>query len=340
MKNEIVLQSTFSHPNSALSLVSKSLAPCPPNAVRVKLVARTINPSDLLSVLGEGQYRYNHIPPRVPGFEGVGFVIESNIDAYKKGDRVLVAKEGCWQKYIDVGKHDLFKIPAHIDNYYAAQLHINPLTSWLLIQLYVEKHAKQPEKTNKSPRLKKRVALNAANSTMGRLILQLLKALNIESIAITSKTNADELHALGASYVLNSASPLLEQMNTLNIPKPNVVFDAVGGNTATELVRAASSGGTYVIYGCLSMTSHSNDFFTTIKDKNITTDRFFLGDWKDKTSYNEQQKTFYRMLFYFLDNNIQMPISKVFQLSDYLTAIEFSMNKDRMPLGKVILSNI
>ncbi len=54
----------------------RALKPLALGKVRVRLEATNINPSDLLSIHGVGQYRRVHVPPRVPGFEAVGRVVE------------------------------------------------------------------------------------------------------------------------------------------------------------------------------------------------------------------------------------------------------------------------
>ncbi len=74
--NTRVNQFCFGQPKTSLSLEKVPLKPLAQGKVRVRLEASNINPSDLLSIHGVGQYRRVHVPPRVPGFEAVGRVVE------------------------------------------------------------------------------------------------------------------------------------------------------------------------------------------------------------------------------------------------------------------------
>ena len=80
--NTRVHQLYFGQPKDSLTIEHVSLSSLEEDKIRVKIEATNINPSDLLSIHGVGQYRHSHQPPRVPGFEAVGLVIESNNAAF------------------------------------------------------------------------------------------------------------------------------------------------------------------------------------------------------------------------------------------------------------------
>ncbi|EOS8309769.1 alcohol dehydrogenase catalytic domain-containing protein, partial [Vibrio fluvialis] len=114
--NTRIRQLCFGQPQDSLTIEQVPLNSLEEDKIRVKIEATNINPSDLLSIHGVGQYRHSHQPPRVPGFEAVGQIIVSNHAEFTVGQRVVVATSGTWQKYIDVSPDNLFIIPPHLDN--------------------------------------------------------------------------------------------------------------------------------------------------------------------------------------------------------------------------------
>ncbi len=176
--NTRVNQFCFGQPKTSLSLEKEPLKPLAQGKVRVRLEATNINPSDLLSIHGVGQYRRAHVPPRVPGFEAVGRVVEVSAvgqTGFQVGQKVLVAMSGTWQYYIDASPENLFPLPESLDNGYACQLYINALTAWVITT--------KVAKLNKSDV----VIINAAGSAIGKIFAQLAHSLGFTLIAVTSK---------------------------------------------------------------------------------------------------------------------------------------------------------
>lgn len=91
--NTRVNQFCFGQPKTSLSLEKEPLKPLALGKVRVRLEATNINPSDLLSIHGVGQYRRVHVPPRVPGFEAVGRVVEVSAVGHTG---FQVGQKKCW----------------------------------------------------------------------------------------------------------------------------------------------------------------------------------------------------------------------------------------------------
>lgn len=133
--NTRVNQLSFGSPSVSLVLEHVELEPLALGNVRVQIEATNINPSDRLSIQGVGQYRRTHVPPRVPGFEAVGRVVEINDPhqcEFYTGQKVLVAQSGAWQSYVDAPAENVFAVPKELENGYACQLYINALTAWVI----------------------------------------------------------------------------------------------------------------------------------------------------------------------------------------------------------------
>ena len=92
LMNQQVRQLDFGKPQTSLFLAEFPLEPLRDGFVRVQMAAANINPSDLLSIYGVGQYKHSHQPPRVPGFEAVGTVMESRSSNVAVGATGV----GCW----------------------------------------------------------------------------------------------------------------------------------------------------------------------------------------------------------------------------------------------------
>ena len=163
----------------------------------------------------------SHQPPRVPGFEAVGTVVESGHSEFPLNQRVLVATSGTWQNYIDVSPDNLFHIPHHLDNGYACQLYINALTAWVL--------------TTEVAKLTKEdvLIINAGSSAIGKIFSQLSKSLGFQIIVVTSQPEHTQTTSC---YVLDANSDLVAQIQRLGLPQPTVAFDAIGGSPGAALI--------------------------------------------------------------------------------------------------------
>src|SRR5436305_937432 len=101
--------------------------------VLVRLRARSINPSDLLTVHG----LYGSLPnlPATPGLEGMGEVaaVGDGVGHFRAGQRVIpLGVPGTWQEYLLAPESQLLPVPDAINDRTAAQFVVNPLTAWIM----------------------------------------------------------------------------------------------------------------------------------------------------------------------------------------------------------------
>src|SRR5260370_30439751 len=131
------------------------------NQVLVRLRARSINPSDLLSVRG----LYGSLPnlPATPGLEGMGEVaaVDDGVKHLRPGQRVIpLGVQGTWQEYILASSAQLIPVRHGVSDQAAAQFVVNPLTAWIMT---MEELALKPDEW---------LLQTAAGSTLGRVVLQ------------------------------------------------------------------------------------------------------------------------------------------------------------------------
>lgn len=322
-RNIRVNQICFGHPQRSLKLENIPLTTLLDGFVRVQIEAANINPSDLLSIRGIGQYKHNHQTPRVPGFEAVGTVVKSNQKGYIPGQRVVVATNGTWQKYIDVLPENLFHIPQTLESGYACQLYINALTAWVLTTEIAQLTRKDV------------VIINAGNSAIGKIFTQLSASLKFTLIVVTSKP---ESYPYSADYILDARDDLSSQMKKICIPKPNIAFDAIGGKAGTELVQTIDKQGRYINYGTLSLEFYESTFFKYIKHQHIEFSTFFLRHWEDAVGKDIRRDKFNMMLNHFIENQIQLDVDRYIPLNKALSAIECIESESESLSGKIILT--
>lgn len=251
--NTRIKQSCFGKAKDVLTIEHIPMSLLREDKIRVRIEATNINPSDLLSIQGVGQYRYSHQPPRIPGFEAVGIVVDSKHADFIIGQKVVVAACGTWQRYIDVSSDNLFSIPNHLDNSYACQLYINALTAWILT-VEIAQITKNDV-----------LIINAASSAIGKIFAQLSLSLGFTLIAVTSRP---EIYPYDSIYIVDTKQDLLAQLQQLNCPKPTISFDAIGGDAGAKLLYVLDTNSRFINYGALSLQPYK-PFFSNTQGRTI-----------------------------------------------------------------------
>ncbi|MBY7729453.1 zinc-dependent alcohol dehydrogenase family protein [Vibrio bathopelagicus] len=321
-QNTRISQFRFGQPKESLKLEHVALGALDKDKVRVRVEATNINPSDLLSIYGVGQYKHSHQPPRVPGFEAVGRVVESDHSEFALNQRVLVATSGTWQSYVDVSPDNLFHLPQHLENGYACQLYINALTAWVL--------------TTEVAKLTQEdvLIINAGSSAIGKIFSQLSASLGFKIIVVTSQPKR---YSTTSNWVLDANNDLVSQIKALGLPQPTVAFDAIGGKPGTELIHTLGNKGRFINYGTLSLDFYEPRFFEYAKKQAIEFSTFFLRYWEDAEGKDVRRDKFTTMLDHFITNDIQLDIDRCIPLSEVQSAIDLIESKTTPLNGKIIL---
>src|SRR5215212_11458521 len=193
--------------------------------VLVKMRARAINPSDLLTV--RGLYGSLPEPPATPGLEGMGEVAElgEGVTHLRAGQRVIpLGVAGTWQEFVVAPAAQLIPVPDPISDRTAAQFVVNPLTAWIMT---VEELALQPGEW---------LLQTAAGSTLGRVVLQIAKQRGFKTInVVRRREQGEELKALGADEVIcTDEEKIAERVKEITGKEGlRKAIDAVGGETGS-----------------------------------------------------------------------------------------------------------
>ncbi|MDP1599317.1 zinc-dependent alcohol dehydrogenase family protein [Phenylobacterium sp.] len=234
MLNDALWYRRFGQPAEALTLEAATLPDLSPGAVRVRMTAAPVNPSDLIPITGAYSHRIQ--PPLVAGYEGVGTVVSAEgAEAALIGRRVLPLRgAGTWQRYVDCDPAWMVPAPDDVDTGLAARGYINPLAAMLMLRRW--------------PVRDRRVLVTAAGSSCANLLGQwALGAGASEVIGIyRSPQHHEWLLRLGVTPVAMSGD--VEAAAS----RVDVAFDAVGGTLATRILAAMAPAGDFVSYGLLS----------------------------------------------------------------------------------------
>jgi NADPH:quinone reductase-like Zn-dependent oxidoreductase len=228
-----------------LTIEQRALTPPGPHDVVVRIAAAAVHPADLVFV--QGRYGVRKPLPTVPGFEGMGEVVQvgAAVDRSWLGRRVACMSaehDGTWAEYLTTPHINVLPIPDDLPEALAAMLFVNPLTAWALHDI-----ARQAGATS--------LIQTAAASALGRMLIRLCARSGIESINIIRRDeHIAGLQDAGARYILNSTEPTFEKhLRALTRSMhTSIAFDAVGGRLSGQILRALHTGGTLCLYGSLA----------------------------------------------------------------------------------------
>ena len=329
MKGTYLNITEFGTPQKVIHIASKELKQPPENEVLVRMIARPVNPSDLIPI--RGAYAHRIALPHIPGYEGVGIVEEvgSSVSQSFVGQRVLPLRgEGTWQEFVQTPAKYAVPVPDSIDDYTAAQMYINPLTAWIIC---TEELALQPNDV---------LLVNACGSSIGRLFAQLSAILGFKLIAITrNNKHSKELLELGASRVINTSVDALSDvvMKSTDGMGADAAIDSIGGAAGNALAACVRARGTFLTLGLLS--GIQVNWAKIHQETKVNAKLFHLRHWNQRVSTNVWQKTCKELLGMVTDDKLklQKPACS-FDLTEIQKAIQAveSLGSNR---GKVFLTN-
>lgn len=326
----------FGVPAQVLYLANQPLPSLQFDEVLIKMILCPINPSDLLMV--RGRYPNRVQLPAVPGFEGIGIVIDKGQDVHgiSIGERVLGLRgiwehqhlrnsSGTWQEIIAAKTDSIISVPDEINDTTAAQLYINPLTAWLMIKYEL---CLAPGSI---------LIANAGGSSMGQILALFSSIFGYELILVTrSDYYTETLLKLGAKRVINSyREPILETVLChTNGKGVSAALDAVGGKEGVVLAGCVEKNGIMLQYGLLSGKQHPSDLRSSLKP-GAQIKNYWLRSWVYSTPLEQRKKVFHEMINCFVRNKFSLSYGPIFDLAEVSQAVEASELSHR--IGKVML---
>lgn len=313
------------NPAEVLHLRERTLTPPEGHEVRVRMRYAPINPADLNFM--EGTYGRAAHPPCIPGHEGCGEVeaVGSLVTSLAKGDVVApLLGTGCWTQHLTAAEHHFAKLPPQIDPVQASMLRINPVTAWALLKNYITLEEGSW------------VAQNAANSGVGRALIQIAHHFGLRTINFVRRPELiEELKKLGAdAVVLDNDEGVAEAKKIVGHEPVRLAANAVGGDSAIHLMDLLSSEGIMVTYGAMSRRSLKvpNKFLIF---KNLQLHGLWITKWFEKASTPELAEVLDPLTALIENGDLVTAIDRIVPLSEFKQAILRAQEGSRH--GKVIL---
>lgn len=300
----------YGDPGMVLHLEEQTISDVAPNQVLVKRLASAIHPSDFGKI--RGMYGRLSKLPAIAGREGIGEICEvgSEVKNLKCGTRVRIPEDvGTWQDYCVLEAEDLVCIPANLPIETVAQAFINPPTALRLLNDFVPLRAGDW------------IVQNAANSCVGRCVIQLAKFYGYKTINVVRDiAQAAHLKTLGATCIVTQDA-LKSIRDFTEGALPVLALNSVGGESALELIKVLSDNGTMVTFG--AMTGDKVRFPTReLIFKNIQLRGFWMDRWvrlRPKLEYNACLWQIFSLL---QSKKLVLPLAGTYPLSQWQTALE------------------
>lgn len=210
--------------------------------VVIDIEAAVVQAADARTVLGSEGFRKKL--PRTPGYEGVGRIslVGSGVTGLEVGTRVFAPLGvGTFRERVAVDADGLITAPEG-DAVQVALLSLGPASALLMLQDFVKL---QPDDW---------IVQNAANSAVGRIVIQLARELKVHVVNIVKSSPViSELKELGAGAVLLDTEDLRDRvMAVTQGASVRLALDAVGGAATARLASCLADEAVVVNYGAMS----------------------------------------------------------------------------------------
>jgi trans-2-enoyl-CoA reductase len=249
-KRSALVYAEHGDPSKVLKLISAPQSTDVQNSeVLVRMLAAPINPADINMI--QGVYPVKPKLPAVGGNEGVGEVLKVGqaVTDLQPGDWVMpgAAGWGTWRTVAVCPSNELIKIPNNLPLESAATLAVNPCTAYRMLVDFVTLSAGDC------------VIQNGANSGVGQAVIQIAKAMSLQTINVIRAGRPDHdqlvgyLKGLGATYVVTDeflqTAAMRDLVSSLKNGPPRLGFNCVGGRMFADLIKYIGRKGVVVTYG-------------------------------------------------------------------------------------------
>ena len=300
-----------------------STAPAPGEVV-VRMLAAPINPADLNVIEGT----YGELPPlpATIGNEGAGEILAlgPGVENLRIGQKVLPLAFGTWSSELILPAKNAIPLPDDIDIHQAAMLTVNPATAWRLLHDFA---SLQPGDW---------IAQNAANSGVGRAVIQLARHFGFRTLNVVRRPELlDEILALGADVVVTEETDLrCEARQLCGGALPKLGLNAVGGSSALNIANALAPGSPHVTIGAMARQPLKIPNGLLIF-QNLAFPGFWLRRWKENAPAAEIQSTYSTLADLLHRGILHTPIQQILPLSEVPAGLAAAMQDKHT--GKILL---
>jgi NADPH:quinone reductase-like Zn-dependent oxidoreductase len=315
----------FGEPGEVLEVEEVALPEPGLGQVRVRMRVRPINPSDLFAIRG----RYGVLPklPATPGMEGAGVVdaLGEGVTELREGQQVVpLGGGGTWQEYVVVEARSLLPLPPGLSDAQAAMLLANPTSAWIMLE--EELRVRQGEW----------VLQNAANSAVGRFVIQLARHRGYRTINVVRRRDVfEELREDGADEILTEDEDVVERVQEITGGKGvRHALDSVAGQSGSRLVRCLAPGGTLIVFGAISQKPLVVDPGQMLF-RGTSVRGWWLMQWFRTASPEQQANLFQTLIPLVAQGVLRAPVAAEYDLAQVHEAVAAAEGSERK--GKILL---
>ncbi len=238
-----LVQTTFGDPAEVLS-VQEVPDPQPgPGQALVRVLLSPIHNHDLWTV--RGSYGFKPEMPARAGTEAVGVVeaLGAGVEGLEVGQRVATGGTfGAWAELIVAPAAGLVPVPEGLSDEAASQLVSMPFSAIALLDFLEVSEGDW-------------IVQNAANGTVGRLVVQLAQARGVHVLGLVRRAaGVDELRGQGIEQVVATDDDgWRERVRDIVGDAPLVAgVDSVGGTSAGDVMSLLADDGVLVVFGAMA----------------------------------------------------------------------------------------
>ena len=208
--------------------------------VLIRVRAAAVNPLDRHFMRGEPypvRAMTGLIKPKAtrPGVDLAGQVeaVGRNVTQFQPGDEVFGGSRGAFAEYVCAYENKLVQKPANLTFEQAAAV---PVAALSALQGLRGKGRIQPGQ---------KVLINGAAGGVGTFAVQIAKSFGADVTGVCSTKSADVVRSIGADQVIDYT----REDFTKSGQRYDLIFDCVGNRSLSDLRRAMTPKGTYVVVG-------------------------------------------------------------------------------------------
>lgn len=226
-------------------ITTKTIDELPQGEVLVKVAYSSLNYKDALSATGNKGVTRNY--PHTPGIDAAGVVEESQVDAFKPGDKVIVTSydlgmntAGGYGEYIRVPAGWVVNLPDNLDLKEAMIYGTAGFTAGLSVNALT--HIVKPEHGE--------ILVTGATGGVGSVTIFILAKMGYQVVAVSGKAEEkDFLMRIGAKEIISRE----DAMDTSGRPVLKArwagVIDTVGGDILATAIKSTKPGGSITCCG-------------------------------------------------------------------------------------------
>ena len=227
----------------------RAVTDLPEGVVLIRVQYSSLNYKDALSATGNRGVTRHY--PHTPGIDAAGEVVESSVDDFAPGDKVVVTgfdlgmnTSGGFGQMIRVPSHWVMRLPNGLTLRESMAYGTAGLTAGLSVNGLLETGLKPGDGE---------VLVTGATGGVGSLAVAMLAKAGFDVTAMTGKTSAvDFLKSLGANHVIGRGEADDHSGRPILSGRWAGVVDTVGGNILATAIKTTRYGGVVTCCGMVA----------------------------------------------------------------------------------------